>query len=64
MNRPEFRVAMARADVSNRKLALAIGISEQVLYNKLNGSSELKNSEILAIARVLRLSADGVNKIF
>lgn len=64
MNLPEFRAAMGRAGKTNRSLAIDIGISEQALYNKINGSSEFKNSEIMVIARVLGLSMDSVNKIF
>ena len=35
MNHDDFRVAVTRAKVTNRSIATALGVSEQVLYNKL-----------------------------
>lgn len=64
MNLPEFRAAVARADVSNRALAAHLGLSEQALYNKMSGKTEFKNSEIVKLAEVLGLSMEDVNLIF
>lgn len=64
MNIAEFRVAIARANVSNRELAACLGLSEQAFYNKLHGRTEFKNSEILKLARKLDLSMRDVNVIF
>lgn len=64
MNNGELRVALVRNKVSNRDLAMMIGLSEQALYNKINGMTEFKNSEIKRIAEVLNLSLQDVNAIF
>lgn len=64
MNNTEFRVAVARAGISNRELAGDLGLSEQALYNKMSGRSEFKNSEIKKIAVILKLSMEAVNSIF
>lgn len=64
MNSPEFRVAVARSGLSNREIAANLKLSEQAYYNKVNGQSEFKNSEIKSLARLLRLTMQGVNDIF
>ena len=64
MNIQEFRVAVARAGVTNRRIANDLGLSEQALYNKLNGQTEFKNSEIVKLTKILQLSMDSVNSIF
>lgn len=64
MNFPEFRVAVAKAGETNRSLARGLGLSEQALYNKLNGQTEFKNSEIKKLAEILHLSMESVNLIF
>ncbi len=64
MNAGELRVALVRNKVSNRDLAILIGLSEQALYNKINGTTEFKNSEIKKIAELLNLSLQDVNDIF
>lgn len=64
MNATELRAAIARAGVTNRKIAEAIGISEQALSNKLKGTVEFKGSEIKKLADILRLNLDAINLIF
>lgn len=64
MNYPEFRAAIARAGVTNRDLARNLGMSEQAFYNKANGLTEFKNSEIKKLTSLLCLSMDAVNQIF
>lgn len=64
MNIAELKAEIARQDVTYRKIAEELQISEQAFYNKLNGHSEFKSSEIKKLARVLHLSASGINKIF
>ena len=64
MNSEELRVAITRANVSLRELADKLGVSEQAFYNKLNGRTEFKNSEILKLAKILGLSMKSVNLIF
>lgn len=64
MNCPELRASIARVGVSNRKLAETLGISEQAFYNKIQGGSEFKGSEIKKLANILCLSMTEVNSIF
>lgn len=64
MNSTEFRVAVARSGATNRGLARSLGLSEQAFYNKANGSTEFKGSEIKRLAELLNLSMDAVNLIF
>jgi len=64
MNEAEFRVAVARAGLTNRDIATSLGISEQAFYNKAAGKTEFKSSEIKKLAVILSLSMDAVNHIF
>ena len=64
MNYAELRASIARKGITNRHLAEALGISEQSLYNKMQGIREFKNSEIKHISKILGLSMRDVNIIF
>lgn len=64
MNASELRAAISRRRRTYRSLAKSIGISEQALYNKLDGKSEFKASEIGTIATELGLSPAETNYIF
>ena len=64
MNISEFRAAVGRAGISHRDLAKELGMSAQTLYNKIDGISEFKNSEICKLAKILSLSMSDVNIIF
>ena len=64
MNYPELRASIARAGITNRKVAEILGLSEQALYNKIQGETEFKNSEIKNLASLLNLSMADVNYIF
>ena len=64
MNASELRAAISRRRRTYRSLAKSIGISEQALYNKLDGKSEFKASEIGTIAAELGLSPAETNYIF
>ena len=64
MNYPELRASIARAGITNRKLAEQLGLSGQAFYNKIHGDTEFKGSEIKCLARVLNLSMQDVNTIF
>ena len=59
-----LEIAITRAQISKRDLAKKLGISEQGLYNKLNGISEFKASEIRALTDELSLSAQERDDIF
>lgn len=64
MNCIELKVAITRAEATNRSLAKDLGISEQAFYNKIQGETEFKGSEIKKLANRLRLSMSEVNRIF
>lgn len=64
MNLQDFRIAAIRAKATNRGIAEELGLSEQALYNKLNGATEFKNSEIKKLANFLHLTMADVNRIF
>lgn len=64
MNYPELRASIARAGMTNRRIAEALGLSEQALYNKIQGETEFKNSEIKRLASLLNLTMVDVNVIF
>ena len=64
MNYPEFRAAVARSGKTHREIAASLNLSEQALYNKVNGQSEFKNSEIKKLSSLLGLSMWDVNSIF
>lgn len=59
-----LEIAITRSQISKRTLAKKLGISEQGLYNKLNGISEFKASEIRALTDELSLSAQEREDIF
>ena len=64
MDRSELRAEIARHGISNKTLAKELDVSEQTFYNKLNGTSEFKESEIRKLAKLFSLSPDQVNLIF
>ena len=48
----KLRALMVEKDLNARKLAKLLKIPEPTLYNKLNGKSEFKISEIKKISRL------------
>lgn len=64
MNCPELRAAIARKGITSRQIARTLRLSEQAFYNKVQGTSEFKDSEIKILAEVLNLSIAQVNYIF
>ena len=59
-----LEIAITRSQISKRDLAKKLGISEQGLYNKLNGISEFKASEIRALSDELSLLSFSVRPMF
>lgn len=59
-----LEIAITRSQISKRDLAKKLGISEQGLYNKLNGISEFKASEIRALSDELSLSSQEREEFF
>ena len=64
LNYPEDRAAVARRGKTHREIAASLNLSEQALYNKVNGQTEFKNSEIKKLSEILDLSMRDVNTIF
>ena len=64
MNVQKLNAAAALKGLSNLDLAKRLDLSNQAFYNKLNGKTEFKNSEILRLSQILALSLDAVNDIF
>lgn len=64
MDYTELRVAATRAGLSNKQMAEALELSDQAFYNKINGKTEFKGSEIKRLACILSLDMHAVNHIF
>ena len=64
MDRAELRAEIARSGISNLSLARQLGISDQAFYNKMNGRSEFRESEIRKLVEILSLSPEKLNLIF
>ena len=64
MDYAELRAVMARKEVKYRDLASKIGISLQSFYNKMDGKTDFKLTEIHAIVCALGLAPDEAAKIF
>ena len=64
MDRAELRAEIARRGISNLSLARQLGISDQAFYNKMNGKSEFRESEIKKLVEILSLSPEKLNLIF
>ena len=60
----EFEFALKRCNKTKREVAQKLGISETALYNKLNGDSEFKASEIAKAEKFLNLTPSETKKIF
>lgn len=64
MDRAELRAEIARSGITNLALARQLGISDQAFYNKMNGKSEFRESEIRKLVEILSLSPEKLNLIF
>lgn len=64
VNREKLKAAIAASGVKRVAIAKRLGISLHALANKINGLSEFKLSEMLAIEDMLRLSTDETRAIF
>ena len=60
----ELEYALKKAKMTKKAFAIALGISLQTLYNKLNNSAEFKASEILKACEILGLKNSEKEKIF
>ena len=49
-----LQAEMARRSITGRALAKMIGVQELTMYNKLNGTTEFKLSEMEAIKTALK----------
>lgn len=64
MNANELKAQIVRAGLSIPKLADKIGLNKKTLYAKINGESDFKQPEIVAIQKVLGLNDEAVFAIF
>ena len=58
MNGSEVRSRIDKEGIKFCRVAERLGISTQALYNKINGTSEFSNSELLTLKEMLHLSND------
>ncbi|TLN26715.1 helix-turn-helix transcriptional regulator [bacterium] len=63
-NTAKLRDAINRTGISITFVANSLGITREGLYNKLNGETEFKGSEIAAMAKLLNLSTKERDEIF
>ena len=64
LNSAELKATIARTGKTYRSLAKSLKISEQALYNKLNGESDFKASEIRILREELNLTSEEIDFIF
>lgn len=64
MNSNELNAELARNNLSIPKAAEAIGIGKKAFYAKMNGESQFKQTEIMRLKKLLKLSDDRVGAIF
>lgn len=63
-NKLELELQIKRCGVTKRELAQRLGISEMALANKMNNDSEFKASEIVVLAKELKMSKKQRDDIF
>ena len=63
-NREMLRYCTARAGMNSTELARRIGITYPALKKKIQGDSEFKAGEMIAIKEVLGLSSEEASNIF
>ena len=56
--------AIEQSGIKKSKIAEFMGISRHTLYNKINGNTKFTDSEIVAIAKCLRLTKAQTSSIF
>lgn len=64
MNRKELAAELARNNLTVPKAANAIGIGKKAFYDKLEGRSEFKQTEIWKLKLLLSLSDERMLEIF
>lgn len=64
MNRKELAAELARNNLTVPKAANAIGIGKKAFYDKLEGRSEFKQTEIWKLKQLLSLSDERMLEIF
>lgn len=60
----ELKAEMARAGMTYKTLAKAIGINPSSLYRKVNGRTDFYRYEIFKITEILHLDDDTMRRIF
>lgn len=64
MNKNELAAELARNNLTVPKAANAIGIGKKAFYEKMEGRSEFKQTEILKLKQLLSLSDERMLEIF
>lgn len=64
MDSLKLRSIMVQKEVNYRVAMNALGIGETAWYQKINGSSEFKLSEIQKLRELLDLSLEQIDQIF
>lgn len=64
MNREDLRAEIARKQITKRRIAAELSISETSLALKMSGAREFKETEIRKLVEILDLSPDDVRRIF
>lgn len=64
MNKKELAAELARNNLTIPKAANAIGIGKKAFYDKLEGRSEFKQTEIWKLKQLLSLSDERMLEIF
>ena len=59
-----LRNAIKESGITLTSISEKMGLTREGLYNKLNGTSEFKASEIVKLSTLLHLSAETREKIF
>ncbi len=63
-NSSELNAAIARAGISKKALAEAMGLTYFGLWKKIRNKSEFKATEILTIQKLLNLTSSQRDRIF
>ena len=59
-----LQAAISKSGVTITWLAHELGISREGLYNKINGKTEFKASEVVTLTKLLRLKPAERDRIF
>jgi len=64
LNSNDLRAEIARNGLTIPKLALLIGMDKKTLYSRINGETAFRQTEIVKVSQVLKLSEETIMQIF